>query len=266
MPCPACFRNPHAVDNTSALPPHVSGRLKKVAGVDKDGNPIYRDVVAGTAARFQYEVCFKCHADTETLPSYIPRIMDEKNKRIEFNVNNQSYHPVIAPGKNLNVPSLNPASLDAPEYVRNLRESSYIYCTDCHSDDNNVSKGPHGSDYRPLLNRRYETEIGTIGQPEHNYSLCFRCHNVNSILADQSFREHRKHIENIGASCSICHDAHGVSANTHLINFDRRYVAESPLPEFRDNGLFSGSCALNCHFDPLDPTRVHRHTHENSIY
>ncbi len=263
--CADCH-NSHAADNTPAQPPFVSGRLKKVSGVDKDGNPIYRDVVVGAAALYEYEICFKCHSDYETLLPYIPRVEDEKNKRLKFSSLNQSYHPVIAPGKNLNVPSLNPASLDAPEYVRNLRESSYIYCADCHSDDNNVSRGPHGSDYKPILKRRYETEIGASGLPEHNYSLCFTCHNANSILSDQSFSEHRKHIDDLEASCSICHDAHGVSNNTHLINFDTRFVAASPTPQFIDYGSFSGSCALNCHFDPTDRTRIHFHNHENSRY
>lgn len=263
--CADCH-NPHAVNNTPAQPPYVSGRLKKVSGVDKDGNPIYRDVVADSAASFEYEICFKCHSDYETLSPFIPRVEDEINKRIKFGVTNLSYHPVIAPGKNLNVPSLNPASLNAPEYVRNLRESTYIYCTDCHSDNNNVSRGPHGSDYKPILKMRYETEIGTVGDPEHNYSLCFRCHNSQSILDNQSFSEHRRHIEDLKASCSVCHDAHGVSNSTHLINFDTRYVDASPTPEFRDYGLFSGSCALKCHFDPTDSQRVHVHTHENSWY
>jgi predicted CXXCH cytochrome family protein len=262
--CVDCH-NSHASDNTPASPPYVSGRLKKVSGVDKDGNPIYRDVSSGTAANYEYEICFKCHSDFETLLPYIPRVEDEKNKRLKFSVNNASYHPVISLGKNTSVPSLNPASLDAPDYVRNLRESSFIYCYDCHSDDSELSKGPHGSEFRPILMRRYETEIQS-GQASQNYALCFRCHNVNSILSDQSFKAHRRHIEDIGASCSICHDAHGVSNNTHLINFDVRYVDAIPSPQFIDNGTFSGSCALICHYDPNNRSITKVHTHENSRY
>lgn len=262
--CADCH-NPHASDTTTANPPYVSGRLKKVSGVDKDGNPIYRNVTQGTYAQFEYEICFKCHSDFETLLPYIPRVEDEKNKRIKFSSTNQSYHPVIFTGRNTSVPSLNPSSLDAPEYVRNLRESSQIYCYDCHSDDSEVSKGPHGSQFRPILMRRYETEI-QLGQPSHNYALCFRCHNINSILSDQSFTAHRKHIEDIGASCSICHDAHGVSSNTHLINFDTRFVDVTPTPQFIDNGSFSGSCALVCHYDPSNRNITKVHTHENSRY
>jgi predicted CXXCH cytochrome family protein len=261
--CVDCH-NPHASDNTSAIPPAVSGRLKKVSGVDKDGNPIYRNVASGTSASYEYEICFKCHSDFETLSPYIPRVEAERNKRLKFSSTNLSYHPVISIGKNTNVPSLNPPSLDAPDYVRDLKESSQIYCFDCHSDDNELSKGPHGSQFRPILMRRYETEIQS-GQPSQNYALCFRCHNVNSILSDQSFK-HRKHIEDLGTSCSICHDAHGVSNNNHLINFDIRYVDTNPSPQFIDYGTFSGSCALVCHYDPNNRNIVKVHDHNNSRY
>ena len=132
----------------------------------------------------------------------ITRQITQTNTRLEFEPSGPSFHPVVSPGVNPNVPSLIPP----------MTVATVIYCTDCHSSDATSSaKGPHGSVYRPLLADRYETADFT---PENSssYELCYRCHSRNSILGDQSFAGHSEHLEN-GIPCSACHDAHGINAS-----------------------------------------------------
>lgn len=62
--------------------------------------------------------------------------------------------------------------------------------------------------------------------------MCFKCHSRSSILDDESFDEHDKHIGNKDTPCFVCHDPHGVDASqggpgdhTALINFNLRHGA-----------------------------------------
>jgi len=255
--------NPHVVNDVTAMPPYVSGRLQKVSGVLSDG------VTAILPAQYEYEICFKCHAASASQIPFIPRVVNETNKSVQFNTINPSYHPVTGAGKNSFVPSIPGSDLDAPP---NLSTSSIIYCTDCHSDESasnggSGSNGPHGSDYPPILKRQYETIMDTI-ESYQNYNLCYRCHSQAGILSDVSFQKqsggttmsrggHSGHLgSTVNAPCSVCHDPHGVkddglSGNhTHLINFDTRYVSPLPgntFPTFTDTGTSSGSCTLVCH-------------------
>jgi len=61
-------------------------------------------------------------------------------------------------------------------------------------------------------------------------------------------------VEGVGASCSVCHDAHGISAgnvinNTHLIDFDTSITgpSSSGILRFEDTGFGGGRCYLQCH-------------------
>jgi len=244
--CADCH-NPHASNSTiKAAAPVVSGRLALVSGMS----------IAGTVlatASFEYEICFKCHADTAMGIPFVQRVINVINKRLQFSTVNPSYHPVAGPGRNPNMPSFPSTDPQAPVL---LTSSSFIYCTDCHSDDSG-SNGPHGSSYAPLLKRRYDTTLGSTENYD-TYSLCYRCHNRNSILANQSFKGHQSHIVNQQASCSICHDPHGVlpdatgvsGSHTHLINFDTVTVMPAPgnvYPVYNDKGNGTGSCTLVCH-------------------
>jgi predicted CXXCH cytochrome family protein len=249
--CQDCH-NPHAANAAPAAAPLVSGKLEKVSGVDANR-------AAVNSARNEYEVCFKCHADFGPQVSFRPRVIDTANTRLEFSTLNPSYHPVIGVGKNPNVPSIPSA------FEPSLSATSIIYCTACHSDDSGVSRGPHGSNERPILVRRYETADGTQ-ESTTSYALCYQCHNRTSILNDDSFKKnllsgkggHSGHLA-AGTPCSACHDPHGIvddmltGSHTHLINFDITIV--SPIgavppdhkPRFNDAGTFSGSCTLVCH-------------------
>ena len=103
--------------------------------------------------------------------------------------------------------------------------------------------------------REYRTLDNTPESPS-NYALCYSCHSRDSILGDESFAEHDKHIREEETPCSVCHDPHGVSAvqgnptnNSHLINFDTVVVRPNSLGDlrFEDRGRYAGSCDLSCH-------------------
>jgi len=267
--CVDCH-NPHATNGQAvASPPAVPGSLQAVSGVDINGTPI----IPPSFAANEYEICFKCHANSsaQTIVQPIPRPAKDVNTRLAFQTANPSFHPVAGIGKNTDVPSI-PSS-----YAPTLSTTSMIYCTDCHDSDESRSiggtgpRGPHGSQYAPLLRERYETVDNTLESPAA-YALCYRCHNRTSILSDESFRKdlagrggHSGHITQnpggaaVNAPCSVCHDPHGVrddglvsGSHTHLINFDLRYVSALPgsgysFPIFTDNGSRAGNCTLVCH-------------------
>jgi len=235
--CTDCH-NPHW-SNASASPgaPQVSGATKGVPGINNFGQVI-------PVSANQYEICFKCHADNNVLTIIpIDRQIQQQNTRLEFDSANPSYHPVVFPGVNANVPSL------LPPYT----VSSIIFCTDCHNSDSGTN-GPHGSNNEFLLELNYTTQDNTV-EDSTSYALCYKCHDRTSILANDSFSGHNSHIVTYQAPCSTCHDAHGISytdgnslSNSHLINFDITIVLpEQGTIRFDDTGTFSGQCTLNCH-------------------
>jgi predicted CXXCH cytochrome family protein len=244
--CVDCH-NPHQASIEASTPPDVPGALYGVSGVNSDG-------LAVTAANFTYEVCYKCHGDSN-VTSYIDisRLIQQTNARLEFSVNNPSFHPVEGPRNNQFVPSLFP----------NYRPDSMITCTDCHGNDESTANGgsgpdgPHGSTNEYLLVRNYNT-IDNVPESQIEYALCYGCHDRNSILNDESFGEHDRHIRGEDTPCSVCHDPHGISdtqgdAINHqfLINFDVNVVSPTVFGELRweegDLGPGSSRCYLACH-------------------
>jgi len=187
------------------------------------------------------------HADNGVITNLpVTRQIIQLNTRLEFDPANPSYHPVESAGVNPDVPSLLP-----PNTI-----SSIIFCRDCHNtDDPNGPQGPHGSGFDFLLERNYET-LDNSAESSFNYAICYKCHSRQSILANQSFSEHNKHIVDERTPCSVCHDPHGVNNlqgntfnNSHLINFDITVVRPVGQidPRFEDRGRFAGQCFLTCH-------------------
>jgi len=246
--CTDCH-SPHTMTSGIARSSGVPASLGQINGVNASGVPIEH-------VSFEYEVCFKCHADdTAFTSSWVPRQITQTNTRYEFAPSAVSFHPVIAPGVNPDVPSLR------PEWT----VSSTMSCSDCHGSSTSAfaggsgPNGVHGSDEPPLLVARYDTADYS---PESlaAYALCYRCHyrdETGGVLEDRSFAYHDLHVRGENTTCSTCHDAHGVSSlqgtvtnNSHLINFDSSIVFPDPVTgrlEFVDAGRFSGTCYLRCH-------------------
>ncbi|MEI6128012.1 MAG: cytochrome c3 family protein, partial [Pseudomonadota bacterium] len=235
--CADCH-SPHGVNETSAKPPIAPGAIAQVGGISSSGSPV-------SPLKYEYELCYRCHADNPgSRAAIVTRNIFEKNIRLKFKSTNASYHPVEAIGQNRNVPSL----------ILPLTTSSYIYCTDCHNSDaassagGTAPKGPHGSLWEGLLTRQLITRDSTQESPQ-SYSLCYTCHNRNSILSNQSFPLHRQHIVDRNAPCTACHDPHGVEKSKHLINFDTTIVSPNSKGQLQyvSAGMQTGTCSLKCH-------------------
>ncbi|MBC8293212.1 MAG: hypothetical protein H8E45_08620 [Proteobacteria bacterium] len=239
--CQDCH-DPHSANGSSASAPFASGALEGAPGVDIQGLSI-------DGARFEYEVCLRCHMNDTT--TVIQRQSFEPDLSARFDTSASSFHPVAGPGRNPDVPSL----------IAPLNEGSQIYCSDCHNNDNgpgaggNGPAGPHGSNWPQLLEREYTLTDGS-SENFQTYSLCYKCHSRSSILGDESFSEHSKHIEKETTSCATCHDPHGVAAgtsstinNSHLVNFNLNEVLPNSQGDlfFQDNGSRAGTCYLECH-------------------
>jgi predicted CXXCH cytochrome family protein len=250
--CQDCH-NPHAATRFGASAPYVSGSLASVAGVTSEG-------AETPEARFEYEICLRCHSRDSTIA--INREVLQPDKKLQFDLSNASYHPVMGPGKNPDVPSL----------LTGWTDASYVYCTDCHANDQGPGagasgpKGPHGSNWPFLLERQYATTDGATENLQR-YALCYKCHSRASILNDDSFPSHLKHVRDYTTSCATCHDPHGVSLSqasagdsTHLINFAVDEVVPNAAGElfFEDLGVFAGSCSLSCHNFEHDDLRYQR--------
>jgi predicted CXXCH cytochrome family protein len=238
--CVDCH-NPHAVKTLAANAPAVNGFTAGVKGINQIGNPV-------NPVQYEYEVCYRCHADSPNKPaSPTSRNISQNNVRLEFDLSGPSYHPVVGPGKNTSCPSL-----ISPAYTT----ASVIYCTDCHASNGvGAPSGPHGSIYPSILKYRYEKADNTV-ETASTYELCYSCHSRSSINSDISFKEHSKHIRGENAPCNTCHDPHGISStqgnatnNSNLINFDRAIVSAdgSGNVKFVDTGTNSGYCLLRCH-------------------
>lgn len=246
--CPDCH-NPHAdqisVIPSTSVPPALTPALRGTTGVDgtSGATPL-------RPANNEYEICFKCHANSTNKPQAsaayvvfgrIPRRVtdqtaaDPYNTRLEFS-SAVSRHNVVFPRQrtNTDVPSVRSAMLTLTgAQGRSLAPGTFIYCGDCHNNDQarnsggNQASGVHGSTWQHILERRYEFEPppATSGGSTSGVAyqsgisgtagLCSKCHDVdNSILQDRSFKEHNKHVRGASASCATCHAPHGVQGGS----------------------------------------------------
>jgi predicted CXXCH cytochrome family protein len=182
--------------------------------------------------RKEYAVCYLCHSDSANLPPGAHNIAQD------FDASNASFHPIETSGKNGKVPSLK-----SP-----LSTSSLITCSDCHGNDDQFGpKGPHGSNFEHILKANYSTESGP--ESPAAYDLCYWCHNRSSILNDDSFKSHKRHVLYENSSCFACHASHGSKTYADLISFNNRIVFPNSLGQLNYVQLLPGKprCFLNCH-------------------
>jgi predicted CXXCH cytochrome family protein len=242
--CADCH-NPHAARQaTIATPPTVQQSLAGVSGINSSGSIV-------NPAQNQYEICFKCHADSSNKPQSAGGGMygrepiratwtsDPFNLRLDFN-SPVARHNVTQPARPGDSPSLRASMLDlnGSPTGRSLTTSAYLYCTDCHNNDAAVASGgaapngPHGSKWPHVLERQYQenstpaTSGGAFANIAYTpginspYALCDKCHDLDNKLnlrgtgTDAVFGKHQSHVMKDGASCSVCHASHGVQGAT----------------------------------------------------
>jgi predicted CXXCH cytochrome family protein len=280
--CVDCH-NPHSSNRVASFHAAPGVRLSQnlVAGISAtDGKTVVSPSVN------QYENCLRCHgASTGKKTSinfgYTPVrtvvATDPMNVIPEFSTLATSSHPVFQDSRSmLPQPSLrtNQLNLDGKTVGRIM--GTRILCTDCHNSDDNREfggsgpSGPHGSIFHHILERRYEfsqapipgklvtnlfpypdlsAQGGTGGGP---YALCAKCHDLNQVINNTSFSEHARHVKQDGFSCSVCHTAHGMGAQSgsisgeRLVNFDANVVAPNGLTPVSYNRA-TNSCSLVCH-------------------
>jgi predicted CXXCH cytochrome family protein len=235
--CSDCH-NPHASTRSIGSAKQLSGTLNGVVGVTAGGSVI-------RAVNHEYELCFRCHGDSSLRgPALVPRQVVQTNTRQEFNPGNSSFHPIEAVGKNPSTPSLLPPWTTA----------GLMTCGDCHNNDQGPGnggsgpRGPHGSAYPPLLERRLLLTDGTPYNPD-NFALCYKCHSSVVVDSNQSssWAFHRTHIEDYRATCTTCHDSHAAT-QPHLINFNTSYVMPfNGVLTYTSTGVNHGTCTLTCH-------------------
>jgi predicted CXXCH cytochrome family protein len=250
----SCFdcHNSHAAQASQPNSLHAPGSLVGVKGMSSVGTFV-------SQVTKESELCYRCHGDSPARgAAVVTRQISETNKRLEFATANASFHPIEGVGRNVSVPSL----------ISPWTVSSLMTCSDCHGNNEGPGaggtgpRGPHGSAYFPLLERQMQVTDYAPESPAA-YALCYKCHSRDSILGDQSFRAvnnvgldrgHRFHIVDVKASCTTCHDSHGVANastlnSSRLINFNTLYVTNSVSGrlQYVNNGTYSGNCSLTCH-------------------
>jgi len=290
--CVDCH-NPHGaqpVGSAFGAPPQIRVSQAAVNGIlANDGISLI------SPAQNQYENCLRCHGTSSGkqaltsfgyLPVWYVSAADSLNIIPQFASSATSSHPVTHDrSSGLAQPSLlaNMLALDgsSPGRAMGVR----IFCTDCHNSDDNREfggpgpNGPHGSIYPHIVERRYEMSQNTPGvypaggpgstiknlYPGQQtsaggatpgpWALCGKCHNLTTLLNDNSV--HAQHVTTLGASCSVCHTAHGMGAKSptitgeRLVNFDINVVAPNNLGPSGPLGISynrgTNTCVLACH-------------------
>jgi predicted CXXCH cytochrome family protein len=277
--CVDCH-NPHASAPVTSFGggPGIRASQSSVIGISaSDGLTVLNP------ATNQYENCLRCHgtstgktADKKFgyLPVWAASAGDPLNIIPQFSATATSSHPVFHDrNSTLPQPSLRAQMLNLDGTTPGRTMGNRILCTDCHnSDDNresggNGANGPHGSKFTHLLERRYEFSqtaspggsiVNLFPNPDLTvngpYAMCAKCHDLSQILANTSFSEHARHIDD-GFTCSACHAAHGMGGQSNgisgerLVNFDLNVVAPNggdPISYSRP----TNSCTLTCHNHP----------------
>lgn len=281
--CVDCH-NPHASQQVtsfaSPLPPALRASQTGVSGINgTDGMTVINPAIN------QYENCLRCHGTSSGKQSlavfgYLPTLAvaaaDPLNIIPQFTPTATSSHPVMHDRSSAFAqPSLLSYMLNLDGRTQGRAMGVRILCTDCHNSDDNREfggtgpNGPHGSQYPHVLERRYEfsqvaaasgpgtTIINLFPNPildpagKGPYSLCAKCHDLNLVLANTTFSEHARHI-NDGFSCSTCHTSHGMGASAatisgeRMVNFDINVVAPNGTNPISYSKA-TNSCSLTCH-------------------
>lgn len=189
--CEDCH-NPHAASpGVSPGIPNTTNNLaapvnKGVWGVQPAWPAQWGQVTTYTElpdVQYQYQLCLKCHSYYAfgALPPPDPYGMIaggvNTDQALEFNPNNASFHPVVAPGKNSFTMTVGATPYNfSSSLINGMTPTSTMTCAECHSDSVPGPKGLHGADTWPILWAPYDGSTGVSGTEDH---LCFKCHKAS---------------------------------------------------------------------------------------
>jgi predicted CXXCH cytochrome family protein len=280
--CMDCH-NPHRANSTNsplalANAPAVNGALQGIRGVDENAMVIDN----GTGAPNEYQICFKCHSGPDAAAGsfngsagsggpYVQRFFSSLAENERFRSSAWSAHPVI-----------NTSTGNRGNLVAGYGSAQYIYCSSCHD--------PHGSSQPHLLKGANRDAFDHTVYSASQYQLCFSCHDEAWLFGTApSAKLHKAHVQgshisgqpsgsnsadynpsyyNWQASCSVCHDPHGVPNTSggspavqstatnaaHLVNFQQRYVPYTAAYDSSARTCFQsgtgGDGTTTCHAGP----------------
>ena len=273
--CADCH-NPHRASAPTGfpVPPAVEASITGVSGYDTSG--------AVTPAAKEYQMCFKCHADSTNkpttstygrtsiryplgpmptgYPAQPPRPSDQYNLRLKFTStigHNVMGNSVVTTTVNSLLPYM--LTIGGTNNInRPLTQTSLLYCTDCHNSDQAWSSGgtgpngPHGSIYPHLLQLNLGQDSVGGGAGANSVALCGKCHNLTTVSGESP------HIAHSSVACTTCHDPHGViggtpSANRAMQNWDTQIaLPTNTAPNYWGYYYISASqkgCYTDCHGD-----------------
>ena len=182
----------------------ASGAIKGASGV-----AVTNIATAGAAPTYawqltttlEYQLCFKCHSGFTTLSS------GARDKGIEFNPANGSFHPVEAKGTNGTPKMLVSLAGSSPYKLWNFVLAGTVRCTHCHGNPRTREPGtpaadarqaPHSSKYEGVLIANYRRTLKPADQPyaAADFALCYLCHGEAGITdtKDTNFSFHKKHV------------------------------------------------------------------------
>jgi predicted CXXCH cytochrome family protein len=198
----------------------VSGALRNLSGVGvtNGGAGSTPSFAWKSTSAYEYEVCFKCHSGYTDLLSYSKESYQMRDKAVEFNPNNPSFHPVEAPGKNTTSVMANNLAETSSYKLWNFSVGDTVRCVHCHGDyrladhasppAGGARLAPHTSKYRSILMNNYrDRDLKPRGEAFNvaDFALCLQCH-AEAPYVDQSgdsrndtnFRFHGFHLNRIG--------------------------------------------------------------------
>jgi predicted CXXCH cytochrome family protein len=213
--CSDCH-SPHSLTSMNASPTAsgwlASGALTGTMGVEATAPPAKKDPLT-----LEYELCLKCHSSYTQLLTFTDPSEQKQDKAAEIALTNESFHPILAPGKNTTTAM--DASL-AGGTLWQYTKASTVRCVNCHANsgllaDSPASDGklaPHASQNRGLLLANYrDRALKPSGEPYGgtDFQLCFLCHGQGPFStssenprADTNFQLHGKHMTSISGDPS----------------------------------------------------------------
>ncbi len=279
--CADCH-NPHAAQAGPAAPATTSKTLLAVSRVQVTNGaantaPAYALLPASdTSPPYEWQVCLKCHSGfVGALPA------GARDKGLELNPANASFHPVEAAGRNATAAMTQ--SLLGGTGNPKLTPTSTLWCSDCHSSEaipttvstlaaytGTAPGGPHGSSASAgnatystaLLRAAYRTALyGNTNYAAADFALCYTCHAAapfndtsKNTRADTNFRLHGFHVRGERAICKECHESiHGTAtasqagnrAYGRLVSFWPTFTAPGGGPPTWSQA--GRSCTVTCH-------------------